>query len=109
MSNVKTLEMMVYPHRKPDGTETLYTCDMTKNGLTKEVDPKWVSLHGVCLGQVKATVTYESPDENVHHAAQLQALELEIAKETSESRDRIKNMLNKREQLQALVGQLETA
>ena len=109
MSNVKTVEMIIYPHRKPDGTETLYTCDMTVNAITKEVEPKWVNLHGVCLGQVKATVTYESPDENVHHAAQLQALELEIAKETSESKDRIKNMLNKREQLQALVGQLETA
>ncbi len=109
MRNVKTVDMMVYPHRKPDGTETLYTCDMTKNGLTKEVEPKWVNLHGVCLGPVKATVTYDSPDESAHHAAQLQALELEIAKESSESSERIKSMINKREQLQALVGQLETA
>ena len=109
MSNVRTAEMIIFPHRKPDGTETLYTCDMTKNGLTKEVEPKWVNLHGVCLGPIKATVTYESPDENVHHAAQLQALDLEIDKEITVSKERIKSMINKREHLQALVGQLETA
>ena len=109
MSNVKTVEMIIFPHRKPDGTETLYTCDMTVNSITKEIEPAWVSLHGVCLGQVKAQVSYKSPDDMAHIASQLEALDLEIEKEGNSSKERIKSMLNKREQLKAQAGQLEKA
>lgn len=96
MQTVKTTATL-YLHRKPDGSESLYGADMTCGGENEF----WVERCGVCIGPVEVRCEYETPPGDPVGIL-VESLEKKIEQEKADSREKIKNLMDKISQLKCL-------
>ena len=99
----KTIELEIYIHRKPDGTDSIQLHDMTNVGTT---DAWAINHYGVCVGKTILVGEYEDVEANPVEAL-VERLEQSLQEEIAGSQVRQNSIKDQIDQLRCIAYQPE--
>lgn len=98
---MKQVEIKMFLHRKPDGTDSLHPWDRTidHNG---QADDWGINQHGACMGRVVVVGEYEDIEGDPREKL-IEGLEKAVEKERVASQVRVNLLLERISQLKCLA------